>query len=114
MNFEIPRIHFLLSDVFVDLAVLVAQPPQHSTDMVTFSIKLFCLQTSTYVSSHFPEYWNKPEEYNPYRFEDEELLKRCVQTADILLQSFKALILTGLSALNSELTQIEAIFVWGR
>ena len=77
--------------------------------MVTFSIKLFCLQTSTYVSSHFPEYWNKPEEYNPYRFEDEELLKRCVQTADILLQNFKALILsdTSLSALNSELTQIE-------
>ena len=63
------------------------------------------------MSSHFPEYWNKPEEYNPYRFEDEELLKRCVQTADILLQNFKALILTGLSALNSELTQIEAIFV---
>lgn len=80
-------------------------------DMVTFSIKLFCLQTSTYVSSHFPEYWNKPEEYNPYRFEDEELLKRCVQTTDILLQNFKALILTGLSALNSELTQIEAIAV---
>lgn len=75
--------------------------------MVTFSIKLFCPQTSTYVSSHFPEYWNKPEKYNPYRFEDEELLKRCVQTADILLQNFKALILTGLSALNSELTQIE-------
>lgn len=59
------------------------------------------------MSSHFPEYWNKPEEYNPYRFEDEELLKRCVQTADILLQNFKALILPGLSALNSELTQIE-------
>ncbi|KAM7429821.1 hypothetical protein ABFA07_019388 [Porites harrisoni] len=34
------------------------------------------VMTSTYVSSHFPEYWNKPEEYNPYRFEDEELLKR--------------------------------------
>ena len=27
MNFEIPRMHFLLSDVFVDLAVLVAYLP---------------------------------------------------------------------------------------
>ena len=36
----------------------------------------FSLQTSTYVSSHFPEYWNNPEEFNPYRFDDEELVKR--------------------------------------
>jgi len=32
--------------------------------------------TSTYVSSHFPEYWTNPEEFDPYRFDDEELVKR--------------------------------------
>ena len=36
----------------------------------------FLLQTSTYVSSHFPEYWTNPEEFDPYRFDDEELVKR--------------------------------------
>ncbi|KAL9970605.1 hypothetical protein ACROYT_G023010 [Oculina patagonica] len=32
--------------------------------------------SSTYVSSHFPDYWTNPEEFNPYRFDDEELVKR--------------------------------------
>lgn len=31
---------------------------------------------NTYVSSHLPDYWEKPDEFNPYRFDDEELLKR--------------------------------------
>ena len=34
------------------------------------------LQVSTYVSSHSPEFWTKPEEFNPNRLDDEELLKR--------------------------------------
>ncbi|KAL9970601.1 hypothetical protein ACROYT_G023006 [Oculina patagonica] len=34
------------------------------------------IMLSTYVSSHFPEYWTNPEEVNPYRFDDEELVKR--------------------------------------
>ncbi|RMX49247.1 hypothetical protein pdam_00013570 [Pocillopora damicornis] len=33
--------------------------------------------TSTYVASHFPEYWKNPEEFNPYRFDDGEVLRRC-------------------------------------
>lgn len=33
--------------------------------------------TSTYVVSHFPEYWKNPEEFNPYRFDDDEVLRRC-------------------------------------
>jgi len=40
------------------------------------------LQVSTFVSSHSPEFWTKPEEFNPNRFEDEELLKRCERTND--------------------------------
>ena len=45
------------------------------TDLA-FVIILFALQVSSYVSSHLPEYWKDPEEFNPYRFDDEELLKR--------------------------------------
>ena len=39
-------------------------------------IVLFSSQASTYVSSRFPEYWDNPEDFNPYRFDDEELIKR--------------------------------------
>lgn len=38
------------------------------------------LQVSTFVSSHSPELWTNPEEFNPYRFDDEELVKRYVYT----------------------------------
>ncbi|XP_078374662.1 cholesterol 24-hydroxylase-like [Oculina patagonica] len=34
------------------------------------------IMVSTFVSSHSPEYWTNPEEFNPYRFDDEELVKR--------------------------------------
>jgi len=34
------------------------------------------IMASTYVSSHLPEYWDNPEDFNPYRFDDEELIKR--------------------------------------
>ena len=28
------------------------------------------------MASHFPEYWKNPEEFNPYRFDDGEVLRR--------------------------------------
>ena len=33
-------------------------------------------QMSTFASSQSPKYWTNPEEFNPYRFDDEEVLKR--------------------------------------
>ena len=33
---------------------------------------------STFASSRSPKYWTKPEEFNPYRFDDEEQLKRYI------------------------------------
>ena len=41
------------------------------------------LQLSSYISSHSPEFWTNPEEFNPYRLEDEELLKRYESTNDL-------------------------------
>ena len=41
------------------------------------------LQVSTFVSSHSPELWTSPEEFNPYRFDDEELVKRYESTNDL-------------------------------
>lgn len=34
------------------------------------------IMLSTFASSRSPKYWSKPEEFNPYRFDDEEELKR--------------------------------------
>jgi len=39
------------------------------------------IMVSSFVSSHSPEFWTKPEEFNPYRLEDEELLKRSHYTS---------------------------------
>jgi len=39
------------------------------------------IMVSTFVSSHSPEYWTNPEEFNPYRLEDEEHLKRSHYTS---------------------------------
>ena len=44
----------------------------------------FSLQLNTYVSSHLPDYWEKPDEFNPYRFDDEELLKRYSELRPVL------------------------------
>ena len=41
------------------------------------------LQVSTFVSSHSPEIWTNPEEFNPYRFDDEEVAKRYERTNDL-------------------------------
>ena len=40
------------------------------------------LQMSSFVCSHSPEFWTNPEEFDPYRFDNEELVKRymCLST----------------------------------
>ena len=43
------------------------------------------LQVSTFVSSHSPEFWTNPEEFNPYRFDDEELVKRYENLQTVIL-----------------------------
>ena len=56
--------------------------------MSRFSRTLNCedslvnLQVSTFVSSHSPAFWTNPEEFNPYRFDDEETVKRYESTND--------------------------------
>lgn len=38
------------------------------------------LMVSSFVCSHSPQFWTNPEEFNPYRFDDEELVRRSSYT----------------------------------
>ncbi|XP_020609150.1 cholesterol 24-hydroxylase-like [Orbicella faveolata] len=38
------------------------------------------LMVSSFVNSHSPEFWTNPEEFNPYRFDNEELVRRSCYT----------------------------------
>ena len=40
------------------------------------------------MGSHFPEYWKNPEEFNPYRFDDGEVLRRYSDKTKIYMNYF--------------------------
>ena len=40
------------------------------------------------MASHFPEYWKNPEEFNPYRFDDDEVLRRYSDKTKIYMNYF--------------------------
>ena len=69
-------------------AVMTPLSRKNMSDNANYSISsdcycksnLFNLQVSSFVSSHSPEYWTNPEEFNPYRLDDEEHLKRYERT----------------------------------